>query len=120
MARYVDGFVLPIARRNLAAYRRMARTAGRVWTEHGALEYRETVGEDLKPKGMMATFPKTLRLRPRETVAFSWIVYKSRAHRDRVNKRVMKDKRIASMMGANMPFDPKRMLYAGFDVIVAM
>jgi len=118
MARYVDGFVLPLPKKNLQAYRRMARTAGKVWREHGALEFRECVGDDLKPKGVVP-FQRQLKTKPGETVVFSWITYKSRAHRDQVNAKVMKDPRIATMMDTKaMPFDPKRMLYGGFEVIV--
>jgi uncharacterized protein YbaA (DUF1428 family) len=116
---YVDGFVLPIPKKNIEVYRKMARAAGRVWKELGALEYREAVGEDLKVKFGVA-FPRLSRARAGETVIFSWIVYKSRAHRDRVNAKVMKDKRITEMMnGKKMPFDTKRMAYGGFKVIVA-
>jgi uncharacterized protein YbaA (DUF1428 family) len=115
---YVDGFVLPIPKKNLEVYRKMSRAAGRVWKELGAVEYREAVGNDLKAKGF-AAFPKLARARAGETVVFSWIVYKSRAHRDRVNAKVMKDPRIASMMkDKKMPFDVKRMAYGGFDIIV--
>jgi uncharacterized protein YbaA (DUF1428 family) len=116
--RYVDGFVLPVPRKNLAAYRRMARRAGRVWREHGAVEFRECVGEDLRVKSLVP-FPRRIKLKPGETVVFSWIGFKSRAHRDRVNARVMKDPRLAKMMnGQSMPFDVKRMLYGGFEVLV--
>lgn len=115
---YVDGFVIPMPRKNLPAYRRMARKAGRIWREHGALEYRECIGDDLKVK-MGLPFPRMTRLKRGETVVFSWIVYKSRAHRDRVNARVMADPRIAGMMDAKaMPFDVKRMAYGGFTVLV--
>jgi uncharacterized protein YbaA (DUF1428 family) len=116
--RYVDGFVLPVPRKNLAAYRRMARKAGRVWRDHGAVEFRECVGEDLRVKSLVP-FPRRIKLKPGETVVFSWIGFKSRAHRDRVNARVMKDPRLAKMMnGQSMPFDVKRMLYGGFEVLV--
>jgi uncharacterized protein YbaA (DUF1428 family) len=115
---YVDGYVLPVPKKNLAAYARMAKKAGKIWREHGALEFRETAGDDLKVK-WGATFPKGLKLKPGETVVFSWIVFKSRAHRDQVNARVMADPRIAQMMDTkSMPFDPKRMLYGGFKVLV--
>ncbi len=116
---YVDGFLLPVPKRNLQAYRRIAQKAGKVWREHGALEYRECVGDDLKVKGMVA-FPRKLKLKPGETVVFSWIVYRSRAHRDRVNAKVMKDPRLAKMMEdpKSMPFDVKRMAYGGFKVLV--
>ena len=116
--RYVDGFVLPVPRKNLPAYLRMSRKAGRIWREHGALEYRESAGDDLKVK-WGAQFPRVVKARPGETVFFSWIVYRSRAHRDRVNARVMKDPRLASMMDPrSMPFDMKRMSYGGFRVLV--
>jgi uncharacterized protein YbaA (DUF1428 family) len=117
---YVDGFVIPIPRRNLPAYRRIALKAGKVWKEHGAVEYRECVGDDLNPsEGGTRTFPRQVRTRPGETVLFSWIVYKSRAHRDRVNAKVMKDPRIAKMMNSKaMPFDVKRMAYGGFKTVV--
>ena len=118
MARYVDGFVLPVPKKNIDAYRRMARKAGKIWREHGALEFRECVGDDLNIKGMKG-FPGQIKAKPRETVFFSWIVYKSRKHRDRVNAKVMKDPRLASMMDPkSMPFDAKRMLYGGFKVLV--
>jgi len=118
MARYVDGFVLPVPKKNMAAYRRMAKTASKVWMDHGALEYFECVGEDLDVK-MGVPFPKQLKAKRGETVVFSWIVYRSRAHRDRVNAAIMKDPRITEMMkGKKMPFDCNRMLYGGFDVLV--
>jgi uncharacterized protein YbaA (DUF1428 family) len=116
--RYVDGFVLPVPKKNLQAYRRIAQKAGRIWREHGALEFRECVGDDLNVK-MGVSFPRRIRLKPGETVVFSWIVFKSRADRDRVNARVMKDPRLANMIGPkSMPFDPKRMAYGGFKVLV--
>ncbi len=116
--RYVDGFVLPVPKKNLQAYRRMSAKAGKVWRGHGALEYIEAAGDDLKVK-MATKFPKMARAKPGETVVFSWIVYKSRAHRDRVNKKVMKDPRLAKMMDPKtMPFDVKRMAYGGFKVFV--
>ncbi len=119
MARYVDGFVLPIQKRNVPAYRRMAGAAGRIWRQHGALEFRECLGEDLEVKeGMGKSFPAQLRTKRGETVLFSFIVYKSRAHRDRVNAKVMQDPRMDKMMGKKMPFDVKRMLYGGFEAIV--
>lgn len=115
---YVDGFVLPVPKKNVPAYRRMARRAGKVWREHGALQFRECVGDDLNVKGAVP-FPRRIRLKRGETVVFSWISFKSRAHRDRVNAKVMKDPRIAKMMdGEKMPFDAKRMLYGGFTVLV--
>ena len=116
MAQYVDGFVLPVPKKNLAAYRRMAQKAGRVWLEHGALEYRECLAEDLNVK-MGTPFSRTVKLKKGETVVLAWIVYKSRAHRDRVNAKVMKDPRLDEMPKV-MPFDPKRMSYGGFKVLV--
>jgi uncharacterized protein YbaA (DUF1428 family) len=107
--KYVDGYVLPVPKKNLPAYRRMAATAGKVWREHGALEFRECVGEDLKTK-KIKPFPNLVKPKPGETVVFSWIVFKSRAHRDAVNARVMKDPRLAKMMNMKaIPFDSKRM-----------
>ena len=118
MALYVDGFLLAVPKRKMDAYRRMALKAGKVWKEHGALEYRECKGDDLKSK-YSAVFSRGLKLKAGEAVIFSWIVYKSRAHRDRVNKKVMKDPRLKDMMDpAQMPFDMKRMGYGGFGVIV--
>jgi uncharacterized protein YbaA (DUF1428 family) len=115
---YVDGFVLPVPKKNLAAYRRISQKAGKVWREHGALEYIEAAGDDLKAK-WATLFPKMAKAKPGETVVFSYIVYKSRAHRDRVNKKVMKDPRLAKMMDPkSMPFDMKRMAYGGFKVFV--
>jgi uncharacterized protein YbaA (DUF1428 family) len=115
---YVDGFVLPVPKNKVQAYRRMAAQAGRVWKKYGALEFRECVGDDLKVK-MGVAFPQRMRVKRNETVFFSWIVYKSRAHRDRVNARVMKDPVIAGMMDPkSMPMDPKRMMYGGFRVLV--
>lgn len=117
MPRYVDGFLLAIPKKNIPAYRRMAQAAGKVWRQHGALEFRETVGDDLKVK-MGGSFSRAAKVKRGEVPVFSWIVYKSRAHRDAVNARVMKDPRIAKMMGSPMPFDSKRMVYGGFKVIV--
>jgi uncharacterized protein YbaA (DUF1428 family) len=118
MARYVDGFVVPVPKRNIDAYRRMARKAGKVWREHGALEYRECVADDVK-MGKVTSFPRSVERKRNETVVFSWIVFKSRAHRDSVNAKVMKDPRVADMMDPkDMPFDGKRMIYGGFNVVV--
>lgn len=115
---YVDGFVLPLPQENLQAYRRIARKAGKIWKEHGAIEYRECVGDDVQP-GKLTSFPQSVRLKASETVVFAWIVFKSRAHRDRVNAKVMKDPRMADMMDPNsMPFDAKRMIYGGFKVLI--
>lgn len=116
--KYVDGFVLPVPAKNLPAYRRMAQRAGKIWKEHGALEYLECVGDDLETK-MGKTFPGTIKARPGETVIFSWIIFKSRAHRDRVNAKVIKDPRLTAYMDPkSMPFDFKRMVYGGFKVLV--
>ena len=116
--RYVDGFVVPVPKKQLAAYRKMARKAGKVWREHGALAFCETVADDVKV-GKWTSFPQSVKLKPNETVVFSWIVFKSRADRDRVNAKVMKDKRLAKMMNPQaMPFDGKRMIYGGFKVAV--
>lgn len=118
--RYVDGFVVPVPKRNLAAYRRMARKAGRVWREHGALEYVECVADDVKP-GKITSFPQSVRLKPGETVVFAWIVYKSRRQRDRVNAKAMKDPRLAKMMDPKaMPFDGMRMFWGGFQTLVEL
>ena len=115
---YVDGFVLPVPKKNLRAYRSMAAKAGKIWREHGALEYRECVGDDLKVKFGLP-FPRLVKPKAAETIVFSWIVYKSRAHRDTVNAKVMKDPRLAAMMDSKaMPFDVKRMAYGGFKVLV--
>ena len=115
---YVDGFIVPVPRKKLAAYRSLARKAGKVWREHGALDYRECVAEDVKV-GKLTSFPRSVKMKPNETVVFSWITYKSRKHRDSVNAKVMKDPRLASMMDPKaMPFDAKRMIYGGFDVFV--
>jgi uncharacterized protein YbaA (DUF1428 family) len=118
MALYVDGFVIPLPKKNLNAYCRMAQKAGKVWRDHGAVELRECVGDDLNIK-MGKPSPRGIKLKPGETVLFSYIVFKSRAHRDRVNARVMKDPRLAKMMSSKtMPFDVKRMMYGGFKTIV--
>jgi len=114
---YVDGFIVPILRKDLQAYRRMAAKAGKVWKDHGALEFRESVGDDLDVK-MGLPFPRGIRLKRGETAMFSWITYKSRAHRDRVNSKVMKDPRMTNMDPKSMPFDIKRMLYGGFKIVV--
>ncbi len=114
---YVDGFVVPLPRKKLGVYRRIARQAGKIWKQHGALEYREWAGDDLK-QNMGLPFPRLARLKPGETVMFSWIVYKNRRDRDRVNAKVMKDPRMERMMKLPMPFDMKRMAYGGFKVIV--
>ena len=116
---YVDGFVIPVPRKKLAEYRRISRAAGKVWREHGALEYRECVGDDVK-MAMGVPFPRLAKAKAGEVVVFSWIVYKSRGDRNRVNKKVMKDPRITKSMAQPMPFDIKRMSYGGFKVFVDM
>lgn len=114
---YVDGFLLPVAKNKVQAYRRMARMAGLIWKKHGALEFRECVGDDLNTK-MGPSFKKAVRAKPNETVFFSWIVFKSKADRNRVNARVFKDPKMDKMMGSDMPMDPKRMYYGGFKISV--
>jgi uncharacterized protein YbaA (DUF1428 family) len=117
---YVDGFVLPVPKKNVGAYRRMASKAGKVWKEHGAIEFRECVADDVKV-GKWTSFPRSVKLKKGETVFFSYIVYKSRKHRDRVLAKVMKDKRLESMMDPKaMPFDAKRMIWGGFKAIVEL
>ena len=122
MPRYADGFLLAVPKRKLAEYRKISQKAGRVWKEYGALEYIESVGDDLKVKmGMGVCFTKVAKPKPGEVVVFSWILYKSRGDRDRINKKVMKDPRLANMMDPkSMPVDMKRMTYGGFRVIVDM
>ena len=118
MAQYVDGFVLPIPKKNLDAYRRIARKCGKVWREHGALDYKECVAEDVK-RGKVTSFPQSVELKRGEVVVFSWITYKSRAQRDKVNKKVMSDPRLAKLMDPKeSPFDSSRMVFGGFQVIV--
>lgn len=120
MAFYVDGFVIPVPRRKVVVYRSLARKAGRVFLEHGALQFVETMGDDVKP-GKQTSFPQAVKLKPGEVVFFSWITYRSRRHRDAVNAKVMADPRLASMMaGKNTPFDSRRMIYGGFKSAVAM
>ncbi|HSA91065.1 MAG TPA: DUF1428 domain-containing protein [Burkholderiales bacterium] len=115
---YVDGFVLPVPKKNLKAYRAMAAKAGKVWREHGALDYKECIADDVK-KGKHTSFPQAVKLKPGEAVWFSWIVYRNRKHRDSVNRKVMKDKRILPMMDPKkLPFDGRRMFWGGFKVMV--
>jgi uncharacterized protein YbaA (DUF1428 family) len=115
---YVDGFVVPVPTRRLGDYRRIAKKAGKVWREHGALEYRECIADDVKV-GKRTSFPRSVKLRRGETVIMSYIVYKSRKHRDQVNAKVMKDPRLAEMMDPKaMPFDGKRLIYGGFKVLL--
>jgi uncharacterized protein YbaA (DUF1428 family) len=116
-AKYVDGFVLAVPKRNIEAYRRMARMGAKIWLEHGALEFRECVGDDMAVK-MGMPFPRMMKIKPNETVVFSWITFKSRAHRDTVNAKVMKDPRLGDMDPKTMPFDMKRMAYGGFKILV--
>ena len=116
--RYVDGYVVPVPKKKLAAYRRMAQKAGKVWRDHGALEYIECIADDVKP-GKHTSFPQSVKLKAGETVVFAYVVYKSRADRDRINAKVMKDPRLADMMDPKaMPFDGKRMFWSGFKVMV--
>ena len=117
---YVDGYILPVPKRNIAAYRRMAKMAGKVWRDHGALEYVECIADDVK-SGKHTSFPQSVKLKPGETVIFAYIVYISRAQRDRVNAKVMKDPRLAKSMDPKaMPFDAKRMFWGGFKVLIAL
>ena len=115
---YVDGFVVPVPKKKLAAYLRMAQRASKIWREHGALEYRECVADDVS-KGKVTSFPRSVKLKSNETVIFAWIVYKSRAHRDSVNAKVMKDPRLADMIDPKkLPFDGKRMFWGGFKLLL--
>jgi uncharacterized protein YbaA (DUF1428 family) len=117
---YVDGFIVPVPKKQVQAYRSMARKAGKIWREHGALEFRECVADDVKV-GKRTSFPRSVKLKPGETVFFSYIVFKSKGDRNRVNAKVMKDKRLASMMDPKaMPFDAKRMIYGGFKTVVEL
>ena len=115
---YVDGFLVPVPKKKVADYRRMAAKAGKIWREHGALEFRECIADDVK-WGKRTSFPRSVKQKSGETVFFSFIVYKSRADRDRINAKVMKDKRLAKMMDPKaMPFDAKRMIFGGFKTVV--
>lgn len=116
---YVDGFVLPVPKNKLPEYRRLARKAGRIWREHGALEYVECVADDVKP-GKWTSFPQSVKLKPDEVVVFAYIVYKSRAQRDRINKQVMADPRLSNMDAKSVPFDGKRMFFGGFKVLITV
>ena len=116
---YVDGFVLPVPKKNLAAYRKMASKAGKTWMKFGALSYVEAVADDVKP-GKATSFPQSVKLKNGETVIFAWITYKSRKHRDQVNAKVMKDPYMANLDPKTMPFDGKRMFWGGFKKLVAM
>lgn len=118
MSNYVDGFVVPVPRKKIPAYKQISRKAGRIWREHGALAYVECVADDVKP-GRYTSFPQSVKLARNEVVCFSWIVFKSRRQRDRINAKVMADPRMAGMMNpAAMPFDGKRLIYGGFKVMV--
>ena len=120
MAKYVDGFVLPLPKANVEQYRQMAEQMGRVWKEYGALEYVECVADDVQP-GKLTSFPQAVKLKAGELVVFSWIVYQSRAARDRINAKVMKDPRLADMMDPKkLPFDGKRMFWGGFKPFVQL
>lgn len=115
---YVDGFVVPVPKDKIEAYKQMATRCGEIWREHGALQFRECIAEDVKP-GKLTSFPQSVDLQDNETVMFSWITYASRQERDIVNEKVMKDPRMAEMMKPeNMPFDGKRMIYGGFEMLV--
>lgn len=114
---YVDGYVLAVPKKNVKAYRRMATLGAKIWMHHGALDYRECVLDDAKAPFCM-NFPKVMKAKPSETVFFSYVVFKSRAHRDRVNAKVMKDPRMQGIDPSEMPLDPKRMVYGGFRALV--
>jgi uncharacterized protein YbaA (DUF1428 family) len=118
MPKYVDGFLLPLPKKNVATYRKMARLGGKIWRDHGALDYKECIGDDMKPYCGLP-FPAQMKLKPGEVPVFSWIVFKSRRDRDRINAAVMKDPRMAKMgTPKSMPFDIERMVYGGFEVLV--
>lgn len=119
MSRYVDGFVLPVPKANVEAYREMAQKAGEVWREYGALEYVECVADDVQ-EGKVTSFPQSVQLKDDETVVFAWIVYESRAHRDEVLEKVMKDPRICGIDMKDMPFDGMRLFWGGFETIVEL
>lgn len=115
---YVDGYIVSVPEKNLPAYRRMARKAGKVWIEHGALQYHESVGDDMDP-GFGVPFPTVVKPKRGEVVVFAWVMYKTRAHRDRVNAKAMKDERMTEFADPkNLPFDCKRMIWGGFKSIV--
>ena len=116
---YVDGFILPVPKKNIEAYRALAEKAGAIWREHGALEYRECIADDVKP-GKLTSFPQSVNLQEDEGVVFSWIVYESRARRDEINEKVMKDPRLADMKPDAVPFDSRRMIWGGFEMLVAL
>ena len=115
---YVDGFIVAVPKKNLDAYKSLAKKAGRIWREFGALDYHEWVADDVKV-GKLTSFPRAVKMKPNETVVFSWITYKSRAQRDKINAKVMADPRLKDMMDMkSMPFDGKRMIYGGFESLV--
>jgi len=114
--KYTDGYILPVFKNKLSDYRRMAKLAWKIWMDHGALEFKECAGDDINTK-MGKSFKNTVSLKQGETVIFSWIVFKSRAHRDMVNAKVMKDPRMNKLMKIKMPFEPKRLFYGGFSVL---
>jgi uncharacterized protein YbaA (DUF1428 family) len=119
MGHYVDGFVVPVPKSKIAAYKKLARLGAKVWREYGALEYRECIADDVQP-GKLTSFPRSVKLKKNEVVWFSWIAYRSRKDRDRIMAKVMKDPRLARMMdGQAMPFDGKRMFWGGFKVAVS-
>jgi uncharacterized protein YbaA (DUF1428 family) len=120
MAHYVDGFVVPVPLRNLDAYRRMAEQAGKIWMEHGALQYWECIGDDVKA-GKVTSFPQSVQLKEDEIVVFAWILYDSREHRDSINAKVMEDPRMKDMMDPkSMPFDGMRMFWGGFKSVLEL
>jgi len=115
---YIDGFVVPVPKRNLAKYRQIARRMGKVWRDHGALAYTETIADDVKP-GKLTSFPRAVKLKPGEVVWLSFARFRNRAHRDRVNKNAMNDPRVAKIMAAkDMPFDMERIFFGGFKVVI--
>ncbi len=116
---YVDGFIVPVPKQNVEAYRAMAQKAGSIWKEYGALEYHEYIADDVKP-GKLTSFPQSVDLKDDETVMFSWIVYKDRAQRDQINEKVMADPRMKDMQPGDMPFDGKRMIFGGFEQLLTM
>lgn len=119
MAKYVDGFVLPVPKKNVAAYKKVSKKAGKIWMEYGALEYIECIADDVKP-GKVTSFQKSVKLKATETVFFSWIIYKSKADRNRILAKVMKDPRMSGMGPDMCPFDAKRMIYGGFKPLVSL
>ena len=114
---YVDGFIVAVPKKKLGEYRKLAKLAGKIWREYGATDYTECIADDV-PMGKLTSFPRSVKQKPSETVIFAWITYKSRAERNRINKKVMADPRLSGMDPKKMPFDAKRMIYGGFKVIV--